>query len=175
MNNKHLEYLVNKLCKELQHRKIPILCKAYDSQWHKFITEDSQGNSLTKLHGRDNWNKVSSMSKDKCIEELASLSIVKRSTHENIKTMELQKGTQITVQDIKIEKGLASELYLTSTKHKMQYVHSVHPVSRPDLYIKTRINSETEIKKNSVVTEEHKYIQDQNGHKAKKTQKTYVH
>ena len=62
------------------------------------------------------------------------------------------------VQDINIEKSLASELYVISAKHKMQYVHSVHPVSRPNLYIKTRINGETEIKKHSVVIKEHKYM-----------------
>ena len=89
MSIKHLEYLVNKLCEELKHRNIPVLCEAYDGQWHKFITEDSQGNSLTRLHGRDNWNKVSSLSKDKCIEELVSLSIVKRSTQEQLNSKDL--------------------------------------------------------------------------------------
>ena len=53
----------------------------------------------------------------------------------------------------------------------MQYVHSMHPVSRQDLYIKTIISNETELKKHSVVIEEHKYVQDQNGHKVKTTNK----
>ena len=171
MSNKHLEYLVNKLREELKNRNIPVLCEAYDGQWHKFITEDNQGNSLTRLHGRDNWNKVSSLSKDKCIEEISSLSIVKRSTHEQVKSKNLQKGAEMMVQNINIEKGLASELYVTSAKQKMQYVHSVHPVSRPDLYIKMPISNETELKKHSVVIEEHKYVRDQNGHKVKTTNK----
>ena len=119
MSNKHLEYLVNKLREELKNRNIPVLCEAYDGQWHKFITEDNQGKSLTRLHGRDNWNKVSFLSKDKCIEEISSLSIVKRSTHEQVKSKYLQKGAQMTVQNINIEKGLASELYVTSAKQKM--------------------------------------------------------
>ena len=61
MTNKHLEYLVDQVRNELKTRNIPILCEAYDGQWHKFITvtEDKEGNSLTKLHGRENWNRVS--------------------------------------------------------------------------------------------------------------------
>ena len=133
MSNKHLEYLVNKLREELKNRNIPVLWEAYDGQWHKSITADSQSNSLTRLHGCDNWNKVSSLSKDKCIEEISSLSVVKRSTQETLKSKNLQKGAQMMVQDINIEKGLAGELYVISAKQKMQYVHSVHPVSRPDL------------------------------------------
>ena len=75
------------------------------------------------------------------------------------------------VQNINIEKSLASEMYVTSAKQKMQYVHSVHLVSRPDLYIKMPISNDTELKKHSVVIKEHKYVRDQNGHKVKTTNK----
>ena len=68
MSNNHVRYLVEKVREELLARKIPVLCEAYDSQWHKFITEDCEGNSLTLLHARDNWNKFTNMSKEKCIE-----------------------------------------------------------------------------------------------------------
>ena len=134
MTNKHLEYLIDKVRNELKTRNISILCEAYDGQWPKFITEDKEGNSLTKLHGNENWNRVSGMSKDKCIEEIGSLSVVKQSTHEQIQNRIIDKGTIITVQDIVIEKGLRNELYLSSPKGKIQYIHSVHPISRPDLY-----------------------------------------
>ena len=80
MTNKHLEFLVDKVRNELKERRIPVLCEAYDGQWHKFVTEDKIGQALTKLHGRDNWNKVSSMSKDKCINEISMLSVVKKYT-----------------------------------------------------------------------------------------------
>ena len=51
MMNKHLEYLVRKVRNELRQRSIPILCKAYDGQWHKFVMEDKNVQPLTKLHG----------------------------------------------------------------------------------------------------------------------------
>ena len=51
MTNKHLEFLVDKVRNELKERKIPVLCEAYDGQWHKFVTEDKKGQALTKLHG----------------------------------------------------------------------------------------------------------------------------
>ena len=167
MTNKHLEYLIDKVRNELKTRNIPILCEAYDGQWHKFITEDKEGNSLTKLHGRENWNRVSGMSKDKCIEEIGSLSVVKQSTHEQIQNRIIDKGTIITVQDIVIEKGLRNELHLSSPKGKIQYIHSVHPISRSDLYTKVLINVQTEIKKNSIVMNEDKYMHDANGFKVK--------
>ena len=103
--------------------------KAYDGQWHKFVTEDKKGQALTKLHGCDNWNKVSSMSKDKCINEISMLSVVKKSTQELLKAENLDKGIVKTVQDIQIKKGLRSELHVTLSKQIMQYLHSVHPCS----------------------------------------------
>ena len=82
MSNKHLRDLVEKVRDELLSRKIPVLCEAYDGQWHKFITEDSEGNSLTLLHGRDHWNRFTNMSKDKCIEQIATLLL--RDQHMNL-------------------------------------------------------------------------------------------
>ena len=167
MTNKYLEYLVDKVRNELKTRNIPILWEAYDGQWHKFIMEDKEGNRLTKLHGRENWNRVSGMSKDKCIEEIGSLSVVKQSMHEQIQNRIIDKGTIITVQDIVIEKGLRNEVHLSSPKSKIQYIHSVHPISRPDLYTKVLINDQTEIKKNSIVMNEDKYVHDAKGFKVK--------
>ena len=167
MSNKHLECFVDKVRNMLKERNIPILCKAYDGQWHKFITEDRKGNSLTKLHDHDNWNKVVSMSKDKCIEEIALFSLVKRSMHEQVNTKEMEKGAKINVQEIHIEKDIMSRLHVSSSKGKMPHIRSVHPVSRPDLYIRTQICDETEIKKNSVVIEEEKYVLNKHGFKLK--------
>ena len=107
------------------------------------------------------------MSKDKCIEEIGSLSVVKQSTHEQIQNRIIDKGTIITVQHIVIEKGLRNELHLSSPKGKIQYIHSVHPIPRPDLYTKVLINDQTEIKKNSIVMNEDKYVRDANRFKVK--------
>ena len=129
MPNNHLRYLVEKVRDELLSRKIPVLCEAYDGQWHKFITEDSEGNSLTLLHGRDNWNRFTNMSKDKCIEQIAALSVVKRSTHEFVRASKLNVGDSIVLHDIHIEKGDENKIYLSSEKGKMRYLHSIHPLS----------------------------------------------
>ena len=102
MTNKHLQYLVDKVRSELQERRIPILCEAYDGQWQKFITEDKNGKPLTKLHGHDNWNKVAAMSKEKCLNEISMLSVVKKSTHEVIQQQNIDKGCAFTVHGLKI-------------------------------------------------------------------------
>ena len=41
MTNSHLKFLVDTVRDELWQRNIPVPCKAYDGQWHKFITEDA--------------------------------------------------------------------------------------------------------------------------------------
>ena len=64
---------------------------------------------------------------------------------ELLKAENLDKGIIKTVQDIQIKKGLRSELHVTSSKQIMQYLHSVHPCSRPDLYIKTLVHENTQI------------------------------
>ena len=84
MNNSHLQYMVDKVRTELWKRNIPILCETYDSQWHKHITENKLSMRLTKLHGKDTWNKCCALSKDKCIEKINQMSIVKKSTLQQI-------------------------------------------------------------------------------------------
>ena len=53
----------------------------------------------------------------------------------------------------------------------MKHLHSVHPISRPDLFTRTLINSNTHIKKTSVVIEEEKYIREEDGFKVKRKRK----
>ena len=171
MTNKHLEYLVGKVRNELRERSIPILCEAYNGQWHKFVMEDENAQPLTKLHGRDNWNRVASMSKDKCVNEIAMVSVVKRSTHEIIKHHQMDKGSEINIHEIQISKGLNSDLHVSSAKGVMKHLHSVHPISRPDLFTRTLINNNTHIKETSVVIEEEKYICKEDGFKVKRKRK----
>ena len=52
MTNSDLQYMVNKLRNTLLEKKIPVLCEAYDGQWHNHITQSSNGESLTRMHGR---------------------------------------------------------------------------------------------------------------------------
>ena len=77
MTNADLQFMVDKLCNVLLHKNIPILCEAYDGQWHNHITHTINGGPLTKMHGRSTWSRISKLSKDKCIEELSVHSIVK--------------------------------------------------------------------------------------------------
>ncbi|MCG8623731.1 MAG: YqaJ viral recombinase family protein, partial [Proteobacteria bacterium] len=53
MTNNHLHFMVQKVREQLRNRNIPILCEAYDGQWHKYVTEN-ESKCLTKLHCRDN-------------------------------------------------------------------------------------------------------------------------
>ena len=171
MTNKHLSYLVNKVRTKLLQRNIPVLCEAYDGQWHKFITRDTKGNSLTKLHGKENWSKFSNMSKDKCIEEVASLSVVKKSTQELLKNCKLKCGNSVSLQEIRIEKDDAGHFFLSSEKGKMNVLHSVHPASRPDLYSKKLLAEGEKHQPNTIVVEEEKYLREADGFKVKRKRK----
>ena len=170
MTNRHIKHLVDIVRAKLLNLQIPVLCKAYDGQWHKFITEDAEGNSLTNLHGRDNWNKFSSMSKEKCIEQIAAISVVKKSTQDLIKASNVKKNEDILIHEIGIGKGSKNELFLSSATEQMKNLHSVHPLSRPDLYKKEQIQDDTvtqPVKKTEVVIVQSKYIHCPDGFKRK--------
>ena len=137
MTNKHLEYLVKKVRNELLERKIPVMCEVYDGQWHKFITEDRKGNCLTKLHGRDNWNRVSNLSKDKCLEEINAVSSVKKSAQETISVLKLDKLSTATIQNIVISKGAQSELSLETTEKNGTYTQCTSFVQTRSLHQKS--------------------------------------
>ena len=168
MTNSHLKYLVDTVRDKLLQRNIPILCEAYDGQWHKFITQYAVGNSLTLLHGRDNWNKYSSMSKDKCIEQVAALSVVKKSTLQLVKVHKMNMHEQICIKELHIKKGANNQLIVSSVADNMKYVHSVHPISRPDLFQKRVFDESAPKQMNSVIIEEDKYIRDSEGYKVKR-------
>ena len=50
-------------------------------------------------------------------------------------------------------------------------IRGVHPTSRPDLYDKNRIENDRDVKKNSVIVEEQKYVCKPNGFKEKENTK----
>ena len=82
MSNSDLQYMVKKLRNTLIENKIPVLCEAYDGQWHNHITQSNDGESLTRMHGHTTWNSICRLSKDKCIERISSHSILK-TVHKN--------------------------------------------------------------------------------------------
>ena len=87
MSNSDLQYMVKKLRNTLIENKIPVLCEAYDGQWHNHITLSNDGESLTRMHGRTTWNSISRLSKDKCIEQISSHSILKTGHKNEINEM----------------------------------------------------------------------------------------
>ena len=144
MNNSHLQYMVDKVHTELQKRNIPILCETSDGQWHKHITENKLSMHLMKLHGRDTWNKCCALSKDKCIEKINQMSIVKKSTLQQILSASLDISHGILFPGICIEKGSNSQLFVESEQCKMLHVHSIHPNSWPDLFQLIEVTDEEE-------------------------------
>ena len=77
MSNDDLKFIVCKLRNILYDKNIPVLCEAYDGQWHNHIMQSEDRHQLTKLFGRTNWLCIFKLSKDKCMEQLANFSIVK--------------------------------------------------------------------------------------------------
>ena len=144
MNNSHLQHMVSKVRTELRKRNIPVLCETYDGQWHKHITENKLSRCLTKLHGKKTWNKCSALSKDKCMEEINHMSIVKKSTLQHISIASLDISHGILFPGRRIEKGSNGALFIESEACRMKDVHSIHPKSRPDLFKPIEVTDENE-------------------------------
>ena len=133
MSNSDLQYMVNKLRNTLLEKEIPVLCEAYDGQWHNHITQSSNAENLTRMHGRTTWNCISRLSKDKCIERLSSHSILK-TFHRN-EINQLKRGFSSKIIDhLLIEQNEDGALFLSTTSRFMGQVVSLTPTSRPDLF-----------------------------------------
>ena len=134
MTNADLEFMVGKLRNILSQKKIPILCEAYDGQWHNHITQSKSGAHLTKMHGRSTWSRISKLSKDKCIEQLSVHSILKNVHRTAISS--LDRGFVKFVKDnIEIEQSNTGQIYIGTATCKMSQVISVTPDSCPDLFL----------------------------------------
>ena len=151
MTNNQLVYLVDQVQNELNARNIPVLCETYNGQWHKHITKNKEGSRLTKFYRCDNWNHYANLSKDKCLEELHSISVVKKSTQEHIAHQQIEKGS---LNKIRIGKELDSSLEVSSVQGRMKYIHSIHPTLHPDLFKKTKVSSTSEFGPNDIILEE---------------------
>ena len=145
MTNRHLQFMVHKLRNELHGQQIPVLFETYDGQWHKYITESPSGKCLTRMYGREVWNNYSSLSKDKCIEKLNGLSVVKKSTLETIRKMKLNNSQGVLFPGICIEKGIRGDMSAASEQFTMHRLHSIHPSSRFDLFERFEITDPEEI------------------------------
>ena len=142
--------MVNSLRNKLKEKKIPVLCEAYDGQWHNHITQNANGDHLTRMHGRTTWLNTSKLSKDKCIEKLSTYSIVKDIHRSSISA--LRRGFQNEVIDnlIILQKENGS-LSIGTVTGEMSQVVSITPISRPDLFTGTRSNFATDLNRRTNV------------------------
>ena len=99
---------------------------------------------LMKLHGKETWNKCCALSKDKCIEKTNQMSIVKKSTLQQILSASLDISHGILFPGIRIEKGSNGQLFVESEQGRMQHVHSIHPKSWHDLFQPIEVTDEKE-------------------------------
>ena len=150
MKNADLQFMVNSLHNKLKEKKIPVLCEAYDGQWHNHITQNANGDHLTRTHGRTTWLNTSKLSKDKCIEKLSTYSIVKDIHRSSISA--LRRGFQNEVIDnlIILQKENGS-LSIGTVTGEMSQVVSITPISRPDLFTATRSNFATDLNRRTNV------------------------
>ena len=93
-----------------------------------------------------------------------ALSIVKKSTQTFIS--ETREHT-FTTQEIELTRGALNEMFVGTRKHLMQHIHSVHPVSHPDLFKIIEIENENEVSDIDYVVSEHKYVNQNDGTKRK--------
>ena len=162
MNNADLRYLVKRVREEFLKRNIPILCEVYDGQWQQYITSDSNGSHLTKLHGRNAWNKISNYTKDKCLEEMADASVI-TTWHLDLLRIHrrLESGEEINMGNACVWKCQTGRLHTQSKggKHFDEPVISkfvsVTEVTRPDLFPLHK--EEKEISVSAQIGEEHAY------------------
>ena len=134
MTNADLQFMVRKLRNILLQNKIPILCEAYDGQWHNHITESERGEHLTRMHCRATWSRISKLSKDKCIEELSNHCIVKSVHRDSI--AKLNRGfRKYSTDNIKVEQKRSGKLSIGTCSMKMSQIISVTQKSRPDLFL----------------------------------------
>ena len=77
---------------------------------------------LTKLHGKETWNKCCALPKDKCIEKINHMSIVKKSTLQQIRSASLDISHGILFPGIHIEKGSNGALFIESEECRMKDV-----------------------------------------------------
>ena len=133
MSNDDLKFMVRKLRNILYTKNIPILCEAYDGQWHNHIMQSEKGHHLMKLFGRTSWLHISKLSKDKCMEQLAHFSIVKVGDWKEIEKLQ-RSFTYFENENIVLNQDDSRKLWISSHKFLISQVVSITPKSCPDLF-----------------------------------------
>ena len=133
ISNCDLHFMVNKPRNEFKKRNIHVLCEAYDGQWHNHIALGSNGQHLTKMHGKITWQCISKLSKDKCLEQLSVHSIIKNTEKNAIQ--QLVRGFNKFAQDnVHVQQNNCGAISIMTISKKMSEIVSVTEKSWPDLF-----------------------------------------
>ena len=141
LSNNELRFLVDECRRKLKERGIPILCEVYDGQWQNLCMTDKNGNPLTELRlVKNTWQRVSKMSKNKCLQELILGAKVKKRDLEMMEKSEHLWNGCTTYHNLKIShnEGFSLDALstggLTFSEPAIKYIRSVTQKSRPDLW-----------------------------------------
>ena len=141
LSNNELCFLVDECRRKLKERGIPILCEVYDGQWQNLCMTDKDGNPLMELRlVKNTWQRVSKMSKNKCLQELILGAKVKKRDLEMMEKSEHLENGSTTYHNLKISRNedfllkALSTGGLTFSEPAINYIRSVTTKSRPDLW-----------------------------------------
>ena len=173
MGNADLRFLVEEVRRECRKRNIPLLCEVYDGQWQQFITTSSTGDHLTKFHGRNTWNRISTYTKDKVLSEMYDASAVKTWDLDLLRvSTKLQAGQQVSFGNITVWRNSNCTLETESLggakfdEPVLAKFVSVTESTRPDLF--PLDSQETQSSVLGQIAEEHSYTRKTNGNEAAK-------
>ena len=141
MGNADLRFMVSEVRAECNRRKIPLLCEVYDGQWQQFIASSTNGDHLTKLHGRNTWNHISAYSKEKVLSEMNEASVVKTFDLDLLRiSKKLCVGGQVEFGNITVWRSNTGALFTETLggpnfdEPVMSKFVSVTEITRPDLF-----------------------------------------
>ena len=141
LSNNELCFLIDECRRKLKERGIPILCEVYDGQWQNLCMTDKDGKPLTELRlVKNTWQRVSKMSKNKCLQELILGTKEKKRDLEMMEKSERLQNGSTTYHNLKISRNEDFSLEalstggLTFSEPAIKYIRSVTTKSRPDLW-----------------------------------------
>ena len=141
MGNVDLRFMVSEVCAECNRRNIPLLCEVYDGQWQQFITSSASGDHLTKLHGRNTWNRILAYSKEKVLSEMNDASVFKNFDLDLLRISDkLRVGGQVEFGNITVWRSNTGALFTETLggpnfdEPVMSKFISVTEITRPDLF-----------------------------------------
>ena len=147
LSNNELRHLIDHCRDTLKNRSIPVLTEVYDGQWQNLCMTDKHGNPLNALRLiKPMWQRVQKMSKQKCIQELALGSKLKKRDLEQMEKSEHLEIGKTNYYNLEISRIGDASLDVKSTggmtfkSPAIQYIRSITKRSRPDMWEEVEIN-----------------------------------